>query len=292
MGIVTYKADVLIDRRFLLAEGPVYIKQKNTLLFVDINADTLYLYDCGTGELNDIRAGQHMGAAIPAKSGKYLVALTTGLYLMDEKGIRLICRPKELTANLRINDAKCDPSGRFLFGTCPLFYDTFEPGSLFSLDPSGEYKKLDVTPVISNGMAWSADGKTMYYNDSDTHGVDAFDYNIENGSITNRRRIYTTEHHPDGMAIDSENKLWVALWGGYKVVRIDPANGGIIGEVPIPAENVSSCCFGGGDYKTLFITTSGEWDDKNAGGGKIYAAKVDVSGTEAVMFDDGFWIGR
>jgi sugar lactone lactonase YvrE len=291
MGIPQYKAEVLIDRRFLLAEGPVYVKKNNTLLFVDINAGQLYIYDFKSRELDSIRVGQHIGAAVPAVSGKYLAAMATGLYLVDENAMKLICRPKELTANLRLNDAKCDPSGRFLFGSIPLFSAANEPGSLLSLEKNGSYKKLDVVPVISNGMAWSADGKTMYYNDSETNGVDAFDYRMETGEISNRRRVFTTKHHPDGMTIDAEGMLWVALWGGYKVARVNPANGEIIGEVPIPAECVSSCCFGGAGHTTLFITTSGEWDEKNPGAGRVYVAETGVKGTEAVIFDDSFWRG-
>jgi sugar lactone lactonase YvrE len=292
MDIKQYKAEVLIDRRFLLAEGPVYIKETDTLLFVDINAGILFTYGFKKRELNDIRVGQSLGAAVPTASGRFLAAMTTGLYLVNEESIQLICRPDELTANLRLNDAKCDPAGRFLFGTIPLFYDVFEPGSLLSLDKNGKYQRLDVTPCISNGMAWSADGKTMYYNDSETQGVDAFDYDMASGIISNRRRVYTTAFNPDGMTIDAEGMLWVALWGGYKVVRVNPVNGEVLAEVPIPAENVSSCCFGGKDMTTLYITTSGEWDDKNPGAGRIFAAKTDVTGTEAVIFDDGFWRKR
>jgi sugar lactone lactonase YvrE len=289
MGINQYKADVLIDRRFLLAEGPVYIPKTDALSFVDISAGKLYLYDLKSKKLDEIRCGQQLGAAVPTVSGRFVSAMTTGVYLMDKKGLELICRPEELTANLRLNDAKCDPSGRFLFGTIPLFYDNPGPGSLLSLEADGTYTKLDVEPVISNGMAWSADGKTFYYNDSDTNGIDAFDYDTETGGISNRRRVFTTEHHPDGMTIDTEGMLWVALWGGYKVARVNSANGEIIGEVPIPAKCVSSCCFGGKGHTTLFITTAGEWDNENPKAGCIFAAETDVKGTEAVIFDDSKW---
>ena len=289
MGIRQFKADILIDRKFLLAEGPAYIKESNTLLFVDISAGRLYLYDLKTGETDSICTGQHVGAAVPAKSGQYLTAMTTGLYLVEKHRMELIYRPEELTCNLRLNDAKCGPDGRFLFGTIPLFYDTFEHGSLFSLEPGGACRKLDAVPYISNGMAWSADGKTFYYNDSATKGVDAFDYDIHTGNISTRRRIHTSEHTPDGMTIDKEGMLWVALWGGHKVIRVDPSNGEVIAEVPVPAENVTSCCFGGPDHKTLFITTSGEWDDKNPGAGRVFVVQTDVTGMESVIFDDSFW---
>jgi len=289
MGMEQYKAEILIDRRFLLAEGPVYIEKSNALLFVDISADSIFLYDLETGELDSVRTGQHVGAAVPTLSGKYLTAMTTGLYLVDKHGMEMVCRPPELTADLRLNDGKCDPLGRFLFGTIPLFYETGEPGSLLSFGPCGAYKKLDVIPRISNGMAWSADGGTLYYNDSDTKGVDAFDYDIETGEISNRRRVYTSEHTPDGMTIDEEGKLWVALWGGHKVIRIDPVTGEVTGEIPIPAENVTSCCFGGAGCKTLFITTSGEFDDKNPGAGRIFTAQAGVGGKPAVLFDDSKW---
>jgi sugar lactone lactonase YvrE len=289
MAITQYKAETLIEQRFLLAEGPVYLEKENALLFVDISGDKICRYDLASKKLTIIRVGQHVGASVPALSGRYLTAMTTGIYLADENGLTLVCRPEELVADFRLNDAKCAPDGRFIFGTIPLFYGTKEPGALLSLSPDGSYIKLDAQPRISNGLAWSGDNKTMYYNDSETKGVDAFDYNMQTGEIANRRRIHTSEHTPDGMCIDAEDMLWVALWGGYKVIRVDPSDGKIIAEIPIPAEFVTSCCFGGEDYSTLFITTSGEWDTKNPQAGHIFYAEVGVKGTKAVIFDDSKW---
>jgi len=276
-SIPIYQAESLLERRFLLGEGPVYDKRRDMILWVDIRTGAFLQWDPKTRQLNEIQTGQNLGAIVPAERGGYLAAMTTGVYYLDQNGLSLLCRPPELKDNLRLNDAKCDPAGRFWFGTTGLFSNAPE-GSLFRLDPGEKCHRMLAGPKVSNGLAWSPEGTVMYYIDSAESGIDAFDFTFETGSITNRRRIFTTTGCvPDGMTIDEEGKLWIALWGGSKVIRLDPLTRKIIGEIKVPAVNTSSCCFVGKKLDTLIITSSGEgFDDPQAG--RVFYANPNVRG--------------
>jgi len=290
--MITYKAQPLLDRRFMLGEGPIFDKRSDTLSWVDIKTGSLFLWNMAAKELQEIQTGQYLSAAIPTMKGNYLLAMTTGIYLLQGKSLVFLCRPPELTDNLRLNDAKCDPAGRFWFGTIRLFNNTAEEGSLFRLDPDklsvGQPKcrRILAGPKTSNGLAWSMDKKTFYYIDTATKAVDAFDYHPGSGSISNRRQVIKfTEFFPDGMTIDEEDKLWIALWGGGKVVRCDPVTGTVIAEILIPAKNTTSCCFAGENLDTLIITSSGEgFDDPEAG--KVFYTCPGVKGSPDFLFDD------
>ena len=252
------KVEAILEQRFILGEGPGYDSRDGTIFWVDIKTGSLYLYDAAKGKLREIQTGQYLGSAVPSGSNGYLLALSTGLFHWDAKGLKLMSRPTELKENLRLNDGKCDPRGRFWFGTMALF-NPAPAGYLFRLDPDGVCHPM-VSPVgVSNGLAWSLDGKTMYFTDTAERATDAFDFDMEHGTISNRRRILTyKEGYPDGMTIDMENKLWIALWGGGKLLRFDPDKGKIMMELKVPATNVTSCAFVGENLDLLLITSSGE----------------------------------
>jgi sugar lactone lactonase YvrE len=283
--VTIYQAKPLLDRRFILGEWPAYDARTGTVLWVDIKTGSLFLFDRKTAELRELQTGQYLGAAVPTASGKYLAAMTAGVYYLDETGLTFICRPPELKDNLRINDAKCDPAGRFWFGTAGLFRNAPE-GSLFRLDPDGTCRRMLAGVNVSNGLAWSADGKIMYFIDTPEQRVDAFDFNMDTGDISNRRPVIRfPDNFPDGMTIDAEDKLWVALWGGSRVVRCDPLSGAVIGEVPLPAVNTTSCCFAGENLDTLIITSSGEtFEDPRAG--CVFYTNPGIRGTPTCLFKD------
>ncbi|MDR0472622.1 MAG: SMP-30/gluconolactonase/LRE family protein [Treponema sp.] len=281
----TYRAELLLDRRFLLGEGPAYDSRKDRIIWVDIHTGAFFSWNPKTHKLEETKTGQNLGAIVPTEKGRYLAAMATGVYYLDNNGLSLLCRPPELMDNLRLNDAKCDPAGRFWFGTTGLFGNAPE-GSLFRLDPDGNCRLMLKGPKTSNGLAWSNDKKTMYYIDSGESSVDAFDYDHTSGSISNRRRLLAAEGHtPDGMTIDEEGKLWIALWGGGKVIRFDPENREIIGEIPLPAKNTTSCCFAGENLDTLIITSSGEgFDDPKAG--CVFYANPGICGAPTWCYND------
>ena len=150
--------------------------------------------------------------------------------------------------------------------------------------------------TISNGMAWSSDKKTFYFIDSPTNKVFAFDYFIENGDITNKRvevEIPPSLGVPDGMTIDEEDGLWVALWGGGKVIRLDPASRMVVQTINLPVPNVTCCTFGGKDLDELYITTAREGLTREEIlkfplSGSLFKAKVPFKGIKASLFGGTF----
>jgi len=157
---------------------------------------------------------------------------------------------------IRMNDGGCDPQGRFYCGTMA-YAETPGAGTLYRLDPDGSVHVTLRDVTISNGLQWNRVGDTVFYADTPTDRVDSFDFDPASGAFTSRRTFTEISGggHPDGMAIDEEDGLWVALWGGSAVHRYDRA-GRLSLIVDLPVSNVTACTFGGPDLRTLFITTS------------------------------------
>jgi sugar lactone lactonase YvrE len=165
--------------------------------------------------------------------------------------------PVFIDPQIRMNDGGCDPQGRFYCGT--MAYDeTPGAGSLYRLDPDGSVHVTLRGVTISNGLQWNTGGDTVFYVDTPTGRVDAFDFDLDSGSLSRRRPFLEIEAEagaPDGMTIDTEDCLWVALWGGGAVRRYTP-EGDLDLVVEVPATQVTSCTFGGPSLEDLFITTA------------------------------------
>jgi sugar lactone lactonase YvrE len=163
---------------------------------------------------------------------------------------------------------------------------------LYRIDHDRSIHEMLENVTISNGIVWTADKKTMYYNDTPNGTVDAFDYNDKTGEISNRRvaiRIPRGGGGPDGMTIDADGNLWVALWGSGTVGKFDPRTGEQLQKVIVPAQNVSSCAFGGKDLDILYITTARAWvsDQKLKEfplSGGLFSVKPGVKGVKAEFF--------
>lgn len=282
-----YEAYPVLSRRFILGEGPCYDLAHGVLSWVDIKMGTLFQLDAEMN-LRETQVGQYLGAAIPTMQGHYVALMTTGVYLMnDTELLRKIYAPEGLLLHQRFNDAKCDPKGRLWAGTMSLFPGKPWEGKLYRFIGMKSQTIALTDMGTPNGMAWSADGKTMYFIDTATRSVDAFDYNPELGNITRRRQIIRLEEgFPDGMTIDAEGMLWVAVWGIGEVRRYDPRSGQCLSSICVPAPNVTSCCFGGIDLQTLYITTSAEHMENVPLAGCVFAVKCDVQGTETVKFNE------
>lgn len=229
------------------------------LYWVDIEGRALHVFDPATRQDVDWPTGARIGTVVPMRNGNVLVALQNGLHQLALDTGRLTLLANPLTdANLRFNDGKCDPAGRFWVGTFDL-QERPRAGTLYRFDPDGQLHIMLRHITNSNGLAWSADKTTFYYIDTPTLVVQAFDYDHATGSIANPRPIIhfpVIAGVPDGMTIDAEGKLWVALWGGGAVHRYDPGTGALLQVVEVPAPFTSSCAFGGPDLRTLFITTA------------------------------------
>jgi len=209
-----------------------------------------------------------VGTAVPSSArgggAELLVALADGFARVElaTGAVAAIANPDGVPTN-RWNDGKCSPEGRFWAGTMGA-PGRVEPGvgGLYVLDARGGGARRALGGVtISNGLAWAAGGATMFYIDTVLDRVDAFDYDAAAGALSNRRAAFAIPPgtgHPDGCCMDAAGHLWVAQWGGARVVAYDPRDGRVVAEVRLPAAHVSSVTFGGPTLGDLYITTAKE----------------------------------
>jgi sugar lactone lactonase YvrE len=291
----SYEAAPVTDGRDDHGEGPTWDARTDQLLWVDQYAGIVYVADVDsqTGGLQLVREyalGAPVGAVVPTTeaNGGWAVAYDNGFGLLAADGSVQVLTQVEDAAlrRMRMNDGKCAADGVFWAGS--MAWDkTVAAGSLYRLHPDGEVSVALRGVTISNGLAWSADGRSLFYIDTPTQRVDRFHIDPA-GELTDRVPVVVIPDevgHPDGMTIDDEGCLWVALWDGSAVHRYSPT-GELLARVPIDAPQVSSCCFGGADRATLFVTTSQEgMDDKtrarHANAGRVFSARVDVTGPAA-----------
>lgn len=290
---MTKQAELLCEVNAQLGEGPLWDERNSVLYWVDINGHTLNRFDPETGKNTAYDLGQPVSTVVLRESGGLLVTLRDGFASYDENTDTLapIIDPESDKPDNRFNDGKCDPAGRFWAGTMHKSATGYT-GALYRLDTDLSAHLMVTDVGISNGICWSADNQTMYYIDTPTRQVFAFDYDIETGNIDNRRSIITVPEangSPDGMAIDSEGMLWVAHWNGWSVNRWNPNTGEHLQTIKVPASQVTACAFVGDQLDTLYITTartglSDEQLKEQPHAGSLFVAKVDVTGTTTYRF--------
>src|SRR5689334_19632447 len=231
-------AELVLDAKVLLGEGPWWNPRTGELYWVDIEGCAVHIFDPATRKDRKIDVGQMVGCVVGRKSGGVVVALQQGLYALDLETEELtpLLDPESHLPDNRFNDGKCDSRGRFWAGTTRVKHD--EPaGFLYMLDADlNVHRRLDDV-WISNGLAWSQDDRTMYFIDSPTGEVIAFDFDASAGEIGNERLVIEIPEgggSPDGMTIDEEGMLWIALWDGWRVIRVNPESGAIIDEIKMP----------------------------------------------------------
>jgi sugar lactone lactonase YvrE len=256
------QAEPLVRLHADIGEGPRWDHRVGKLVWVDVLGGLVHLSDTDTGVTTTVPLDRHVGAAGLYGASSYLLAVRDGFAVLT--GYEL--GPTSVVVSdpaVRMNDAVADPVGRFVAGT--MAYDAATgAGTLYSRDVDGSVRTLISGVTISNGIAWSDAGDTMYYVDTPTGGVDILDYDLDAGMVRNRRRHVTVEGgDPDGIALDAEGCLWVALWGGGAVRRYSP-DGETIGEIDVPALQVTACAFGGPDLDRLLITTAAHGLDLGA----------------------------
>ncbi len=292
-------AKLLLDAQATLGEGPIWDTREEVLWWIDINEFRLHRFDprggpdgCGSNITYDL--GQRIGTVVPRGSGGLMVAVENGFAAYDPimQRLDLVVDPEVHLPGNRFNDGKCDPAGRFWAGTLQLVEQDMTAGTLYCLDAEGRVEPRVTNVGISNGIVWTSDKKTMYFIDSPTRRVDAFDYNNATGEIGNRRTaIHLPEGYgyPDGMTIDAEDKLWVALWAGWGVARFDPDSGEVLEKIDVAASQVTACALGGPDLTDLFITTArrdltGSLLDDQPHAGGLFHATVSVPGVPSVAY--------
>lgn len=254
----------------VLSEGPRWHEERQELLWVDILGKQVHRGtldgDGALDELSTITLDRHVGAVAPAEAGGYVVAAGQGfLHISQDGTVRELAQPAAGEPGVRMNDGACDPQGRFWAGT--MAYDERPgAGTLYRLELDGSTTTMLTGLTISNGIGWSPDGAVMYLNDSGSGNVFAFAFDGPTGAITGQRTLVRMEPPgvvPDGLTVDEEGGIWVAVWGGGVVRRYLP-DGSLAETVELPVERPTSCAFGGPDRSTLFVTS----------------ARADLSGTE------------
>jgi sugar lactone lactonase YvrE len=260
------------------AEGPVWSSGWGGLRWVDMLAgDVLSLESDGTVQRSHV--GTVAAALRPRRGGGAVIAVERGFALEDADGTRTDLDPVWDDRSIRMNEGGCDPDGRFWCGS--VAYDQRTgAAALYRLDADHSVRRILDGVTISNGLDWSPDGSLAYYDDTATHRIDVFDYDARTG-LTGRRPfvVLTDGDHPDGLTVDAEGGVWVALNGSGVVHRYTPA--GVLDEVvELPTAQVTACTFGGPDLDQLFITTSreGMGPDDDPIAGSLFRADVGVPG--------------
>jgi sugar lactone lactonase YvrE len=249
-------ADIAIDAECRLGEGPVWTSE--ALWFVDIEGRHIHRYTPRDGDHRRFEVPRRPGFAIPSAQHGWVIGQDASIatWHPDQPTpiLRHCAAPSE--HNLRFNDAKCDPTGRLYAGTMHLKAEP-RAGALFTVNGDFQMSHVIDNVTISNGLAWDTATSSMYYIDTASGQIDRFDWHADTGSLRGRTPIAAiTGGVPDGMCIDAEGFLWVAIWGGSRVARIDPASGREVGAVRLPCPNVTSCCFGGERLDQLWITSA------------------------------------
>lgn len=281
--VPTLKTLLVVDAKSCLGEGPLWHPGRCELLWLDILQAKVFCYspekDQVTIEIDLSSVTKYVTTIVPVEGSltKVLVGLAEGFALLDlDRGVESLDLHRvngtlygEYT---RMNDGKCDPQGRLWIGSMSREgHDEAEiisrGGSLFCLKgwDNAPVKILDDV-TVSNGLAWSADSQTMYYIDSLTFGIDAFDFDDGAGHITNRRRCITVSNGfppaPDGCCLDTEGMIWVACFGGGCVHRYNPCSGALLATVKLPLEagnECTACAFGGPRLDELYVTCAHEF---------------------------------
>ena len=245
----------LLEHRCELAEGPVWDADRRALWWIDIPNGHVHRVTPGTDDLVTLELGTMVGAVALREHGGLVAAVAEGFLLLDENGDVERRIPVAEPEGNRFNDGKVDPRGRFWAGTMAMD-ESPGRGALYRLDADGSVTKLLDGVGLSNGLDWSLDGRTLYYVDSLTHRVDAFDHDADTGEISDRRTLVDLgESVPDGLTLDGDGCLWVAVYGRWKVCRYSP-DGDLMSELELPTRRITSCAFGGNGLDVLFVTSA------------------------------------
>jgi sugar lactone lactonase YvrE len=291
------QVELVLDSRSELGEGAIWNHKTGELIWVNITKKILNFYHPALNHNKEMFTGQMIGTVIPAESGKVIVALENGFYQLDPLtgSKKFIANPEENISGNRFNDGKCDPAGRFWAGTMSKTGQK-EAGALYRLVADGTVTRMIDRVTTSNGIVWSADPSIMYYIDTPTQKIMAWDYDPESGNISNPRTAIEIPRNmgfPDGMTMDAEGNVWIALWNGSAVGCWNPETGELLRTIEVPAKNVTSCAFGDEDLGTLYITTarqgtSQEELEKFPHAGGIFKVRPGVKGVEAFFFNGEF----
>ena len=287
------KAELVFDCKNIIGEGVIWDTKQQTLFWVDIMGKKVMSRDGINSQFNTYHIDQFVGTVAICDNNLLLLALHHGIYFYNKetKELQKIADSESALTTNRFNDGKCDPAGRFWAGTMQI--DPKEPvGNLYLLHHDLTIEKKLENVTISNGFIWSLDNTKMYYIDTPTNEIKVYYYDNNTGSIKFNKILVKTDGKDgcfDGMTIDENGNLWVAMYDGSCVKCFDKDTGKVLNIVTVPTAHVTNCTFGGKNLDTLYITTAinglTEEQLKNeplAGG--LFNAKVGVKGVPSFRF--------
>jgi sugar lactone lactonase YvrE len=262
-------------------EGPCWADDWGGLRYVDMMAGDIMSLDAATATVTRSHVGDVAAVIRPRTSGGAVIALRDRIAITDGpldqlSTLATIAQP----SSVRLNEGGCDPDGNFYCGSMA-DDQTAGAGTFYRVSPTGAVDVVIDSVTVSNGFDFSPDGRVAYYIDTPQHGIDIFDYSAE-GGLQDRRRwvdIDEADGSPDGLVVDAEGGVWVALFGGSAVRRY-AADGTLDAVIELPVTNVTACTFGGPDRRTLYITTSRQGIDPGMqpSAGSLFAAEPGVNG--------------
>ena len=268
-----------------LGEGPLY--HEGAFYWVDIIGGKLHCLK--NGEETVLYEGNPAPTSVVAGTdGALYLTLEDAFYRLDDN-LEKISESLADAISFRFNDGKVDPMGNYWAGTMDKVDEVLKEGSLYALKTDGSVKEMLSGVTVSNGLCWNLEKSVFYYVDSPTKEIRAYDFNPDTLELGDHRTVYKVDSEdvfPDGMCIDIDGNLWLALWNGYAVLNIDADTGELIGKIDIPCKKVTSSCFGGEVFDELYITTASkgmseeDWI-KYPDSGKVFKLKLDTIGFPA-----------
>ncbi|MFT5801183.1 MAG: sugar lactone lactonase YvrE [Nonlabens sp.] len=279
-----------------LGEGALWNYKTQEFYWVDIEGKQLHIYNPKTKKNRSFLTPSRIGTVVASGHQEAMIALEDGIYKLNlrTRSLSLFVAVESDQPENRFNDGKCDPAGRLWVGSMHLD-QTPNAANLWKIDKDGTSTKMLDNITISNGIVWTKDKKTMYYTDTPTGVIRAFDYDVTLGTIANGRVAVTVPEslgYPDGMTIDENDQLWVGLWNGNAVAHFDPITGKLLSKIEVPAHNVTACAFGGRNLDTLYITTASvDMTEKELlqypDAGSVFMTVPGVKGVPSTFFGEG-----
>jgi sugar lactone lactonase YvrE len=270
-----------------MGESPVWDPSEQVLYWIDIEGESICRLDPENGKYDYFKVEMPVTALGRRASGGWITVTKSGLAFWDpsSKSFQFIIDPFEQRPDFRFNDGVVDRQGRFLTGSFNQKVLDAPEGSLYRLDKDLSLHQIATGLVLPNGLGLSPDGNTLYVNEMFKNRILRYNYDTTSGTVSAMRifaEVPEKQGMPDGLTVDSEGYVWIALWGGWKVIRFDP-EGNVDREVRLPCEIVTCMGFGGRDMDELFITTAwysigGEARKKQPLAGDLFRVKTDVMG--------------
>jgi sugar lactone lactonase YvrE len=266
-------------------EGPIW--QQNRLLYVDIETHKILAYNPLTQEERIWNVGERVGTVVPRAKGGLVWVGDSGFHFLDETTGQStpIGDPESDLPDNRFNDGKCDSAGRLWAGSICLKKQA--EAALYCLHTDLRIEKKFNPVTNSNGIIWTSDAATMYYIDTPSKKIRAFDFDVGTSAICNERIIWDTNEDPsspDGMTIDSEDRLWIAFCHGAKVVCFDPSTRTVVENIHFPAVETTACAFGGPELRELYVTTGLKPGLSEPLAGRLFVCRPGAQGVPSKAF--------